>query len=81
MSDMNIHYIPQPKKIPQILVSFEDLRTAWMMLASPDKTEFVEETLETLLTTLHTQSSVKTVYTMVAATAWLTDRGEGSGND
>lgn len=50
------------------------------MLASPDKQAMVMETIEALKVTAVTAGPDKALFTLLAATAWLTDDGDVSGS-
>jgi hypothetical protein len=58
-----------------IMVRWTDLETAWHMLAAPDKQARVSETLAALRAVGDSAGPEKAVFTMIAATAWLTDDG------
>ena len=58
---------------PYLLVHWSDLETAWRMLASPEKQDHIEQTLNAVRTLNSSAGPEKAVYTMIAATAWLTD--------
>lgn len=58
---------------PYLLVHWEDLETAWRMLASPEKQEQITQTLNAVRTLNTSVGPEKAVFTMIAATAWLTD--------
>lgn len=58
---------------PYLMVHWRDLEIAWRMLASPDKQAKIEETLTAVQTLNKSVGPEKAVYTMIAATAWLTD--------
>ena len=72
---MNKSYLPNEQFL---LMRWSDLETAWRMLALPSKHAKIEETLQTIQTLEKTMGPEKAVFTMVAATAWLTDDGAGS---
>ncbi|MBW8733367.1 MAG: hypothetical protein JF571_03480 [Asticcacaulis sp.] len=72
---MNTPYLPNEQ---YFLVRWSDLETAWRMLAAPDKQAQIEDTLQTLQTLDKNAGSEKAIFTMVAATAWLTDVGVDS---
>lgn len=55
------------------LVRWSDLEAAWRMLASPSRHADIDEVLQTLQTLDRGPEGDKAVFTMVAATAWLTD--------
>jgi len=55
------------------LVRWSDLEAAWRMLASPSRHADIDEVLHTLQTLDRNPDAGKAVFTMVAATAWLTD--------
>ena len=55
------------------LVRWSDLEAAWRMLASPSRHADIREVLQTLQTLDRGPEAEKAVFTMVAATAWLTD--------
>ncbi len=58
---------------PYLLVHWDDLETAWRMLASPEKQSQIEHTLDAIRTLNIQVGPEKAVFTMIAATAWLTD--------
>jgi hypothetical protein len=58
-----------------ILVRWSDLETAWHMLAAPGKLGQVSETVAALKAVGDSAGPEKAVFTMIAATAWLTDDG------
>ena len=64
---------PFTPKSPYLMVHWSDLETAWRMLASPDKQDHIEQTLSAVQTLNKTAGPEKAVFTMIAATAWLTD--------
>jgi len=55
------------------LVRWSDLEAAWRMLASPGRQADIDEVMHSLQTLDRSPDSGKAVFTMVAATAWLTD--------
>ena len=55
------------------MVHWSDLETAWRMLASPEKQTQITETLNAVQTLNKSVGPEKAVFTMIAATAWLTD--------
>ncbi len=58
---------------PYLLVHWSDLETAWRMLASPEKQDQITQTLKAVQTLNTNVGPEKAVFTMIAATAWLTD--------
>jgi len=72
---MNTPYLPNEQ---YFLVRWSDLETAWRMLAAPGKQSQIDDTLHTLQTLDKSAGSEKAIFTMVAATAWLTDDGVDS---
>ncbi len=64
---------PFTPKSPYLMVHWSDLETAWRMLASPDKQDHIEHTLNAVRTITTSAGPEKAVFTMIAATAWLTD--------
>lgn len=72
---MNMHVKPpRPRPDgPYFTIPWKDLEMAWQMLAAPERQTRVTETLEALRTLSQTTPPEKTVFTMVAATAWLLD--------
>ena len=72
---MNKSYLPNEQFLT---VRWSDLETAWRMLALPSKQCQIEETLQTIQTLEKTMGPEKAIFTMIAATAWLTDDGTGS---
>ncbi len=75
---MNTTYLPDEN---YLLMSWSDLEVAWRMLAAPDKHGQIEDTLKTLRSLNTRVGPEKAVFTMVAATAWLTDDGQMSGGE
>ncbi len=71
---MKTPYLPNEQ---YFLVRWTDLETSWRMLAAPEKQRQIDEILHTLQT-LDKSGQEKAVFTMVAATAWLTDDGTNS---
>jgi hypothetical protein len=69
---MNKPFFPND---PYLMMRWSDLETAWRMLATPDKLSQVEETLEAVHTLSQSVGPEKVVFSMIAATAWLTDDG------
>ena len=67
---MNKPLTPNP---PYLLVHWSDLETAWRMLASPEKQDQIKQTLDTVRMLNTKVGPEKAVFTMIAATAWLTD--------
>ncbi len=61
------------KDTPDLLVRWTDLETAWRMLAAPDKQHQIDETVRAMQALCRAGSPEKAVFTMIAATAWLTD--------
>ncbi|MBW8735113.1 MAG: hypothetical protein JF571_12580 [Asticcacaulis sp.] len=57
------------------LMRWIDLEAAWRMLASPNRQADIDEVLHTLQTLDRNPDGGNAVFTMVAATAWLTDDG------
>jgi len=64
---------PFTPNTPYLMVHWSDLETAWRMLASPDKQDHIEQTLNAVRTITTSAGPEKAVFTMIAATAWLTD--------
>ena len=64
---------PFTPNTPYLMVHWSDLEAAWRMLASPDKQAHIEQTLNAVRTLNTSVGPEKAVYTMIAATAWLTD--------
>ncbi|MBP2158151.1 MULTISPECIES: hypothetical protein [Asticcacaulis] len=58
-----------------IKVRWKDLEVAWDMLATPEKQAQVADTLAALKVMSRNVGPEKIVFTMIAATAWLTDDG------
>ncbi len=61
--------------IPDLLVRWADLEAAWRMLAAPDKMHQIDETVLAMQALCRAGSPEKAVFTMIAATAWLTEDG------
>ena len=61
-----------------MLIHWSELETAWRMLAAPEKQSQIEATLTAVQALNSGAGPEKAVYTMIAATAWLTDDGYGS---
>ncbi len=57
-----------------MVVRWQDLESVWHMLATPEKQSHIADTL-TAVKLLSQEGPAKAVFTMVAATAWLTDAG------
>ncbi len=64
---------PLTPNSPYLLVHWSDLETAWRMLASPEKQDQIRQTLDTVQALNTKVGPEKAVFTMIAATAWLTD--------
>ncbi len=64
-----------------VMVRWSDLETAWRMLAAPDKESRITETVDAVRALSLSATSEKAVFTMIAATAWLTDDGPASKED
>ncbi len=71
---MNKPFVPTP---PHLLVKYSELELALQMLATPDKQAYIKETIDTIRA-LSAEGSMKAVFTMVSAAAWLTDDSAGS---
>ena len=56
-----------------LLISFTELETAWQMLASPDKLPHISDTLKAIRELNRQYGPEKATFTMVSATAWLTE--------
>ncbi len=69
---MNKPFFPND---PYLMMRWSDLEVAWRMLATPDKLSQVEETLEAVYALSQSVGPEKVVFSMIAATAWLTDDG------
>ncbi len=72
---------PFTPNTPYLLVHWSDLETAWRMLASPEKQAQITETLNAVQTLNKSVGPEKAVFTMIAATAWLTDDTPPDGPD
>lgn len=72
------HFTPNE---PYMLMRWSDLENAWRMLASPEKQLHVEETLRAVRALSQTARPDKAVFTMIAATAWLTDDSQSQTDD
>lgn len=66
---------------PHVMVRWRDLEMAWRMLATPDKQARVTETVDAVRALSLSATSERAVFTMIAATAWLTDDGPASKED
>jgi hypothetical protein len=60
-----------------LIVSWRELEMAWRMMASPDKYSQIDNALQTVQAIQRTQGPEKSIFTIVAATAWLTDDRPG----
>lgn len=63
-----------------LIISFDELLLAWAALASPEKQHLIDDTISTLKALNATTVPARTVFSMVAATAWLTADGEVAGS-
>lgn len=71
---MNAHLpSPQPDLPPHLVIRWQDLESAWRMLTAPDKQDRIDDTLATLQALSLGASPGKLAFTLIAATAWLTD--------
>ncbi len=73
-----------PPMIPDeahLLVRWSDLETAWRMLAAPSKQARIIDTVDAMRAFSQEAPPEKAVFTMIAATAWLTDDGPASKDD
>lgn len=61
-----------------LIISFQELEVAWRVLASPDKMHKIDESLQLIQTLNRTAGPAKALYSLVAATAWLTEDGTSS---
>ncbi len=80
---MNKHFPPPgPLAPPHLLVRFTELELALQMLATPEKQAYIRETIETIRA-LSREGSMKAIFTMVSAAAWLTDdrADDGAGSE
>ncbi len=75
---MNKPFLPDES---YLIMRWSDLETAWRMLAAPDKQSQVEETLDAVRLLSQTVGPEKAVFSMIAATAWLTDDRTVSNKD
>lgn len=62
-------------------MQWSDLETAWRMLATPSKQVHIKDTLKAVQALSLTTGPDRAVFTMIAATAWLTDDGPDSKED
>ena len=69
-----------------MIINFNELETAWRMMAMPDKLTHLDDTLSTVRRLNQLHGPQKALFHMVSATAWLMadestpDRGPGSGS-
>ncbi|MDC7683495.1 hypothetical protein PQU92_09425 [Asticcacaulis sp. BYS171W] len=56
-----------------LLVRWEELEAAWRMLATPEKQAEITDTIIAIRELNRTAGPEKAVFSMIAATAWLTD--------
>lgn len=74
---MNPHFTPTGATTngppPHFLIRWQDLESAWRMLTAPDKQDRIDDTLATLRALSVSTSPEKVAFTLIAATAWLTD--------
>ncbi len=74
---MNTTELP---KEPYLQISWNDLETAWRMLAAPDKSPLIKDTLLAVQSLYQSDGPEKAVFNMIAATAYLTDDGPKNGH-
>ena len=55
-----------------MLISFDELETAWRMLAAPDKLQHLDATISAVRRLNQLHGPQKALYHMISATAWLT---------
>ncbi len=66
---------------PHLPVTWRDLEAAWRKLAAPGKQAQVADTLSAVRALSLGEEPEMAVFTMIAATAWLTDDGPVSKDD
>lgn len=64
-----------------LIVTWAELEQSWLLLASPERTAYIKPTLTALQNVNRLEGSDKAIYSLVAATAWLTDDGVSSSGD
>ncbi len=68
---MDKTYLPQTEHY--LIMSWKDLEIAWRMLTAPSKAHRIDDTLQTVQHLAQECGPEKAIFTIVAATAWLTD--------
>jgi hypothetical protein len=71
---MDKTYLPNDQ---YLTVSLRELELAWRMMASPDKFNQIQDALQTVQAIHRNEGPEKAIFTIVAATAWLTDDKPG----
>lgn len=71
---MSKHFLPTD----HLIISYQELETAWTMMAAPHKQRHIKDTLEAIQDLHNSSGPSKAVLTMVAATAWLMEDGDSS---
>ncbi|WP_235075795.1 hypothetical protein [Asticcacaulis sp. AC460] len=55
-----------------LIITYQELEMAWRMLASPEKLDQITDTLNSVRQLNQSYGPEKAIFTMVSATAWLT---------
>ncbi len=55
-----------------MLISFDELETAWRMMTAPDKLKHLDATISAVRRLNQLYGPQKALYHMISATAWLT---------
>lgn len=63
-----------------LIISFEELRNAWLMLSTPEKVLEVEIMIHELKALNAKTLPARTIFSLVAGSAWLTTDDEGIGS-
>ena len=58
-----------------MLISFDELETAWRMMAAPDKLKHLDAAISAVRRLNQQHGPQKALYNMISATAWLTADG------
>ena len=66
---MNRTFLPDDD---HLIISFQELETAWRMMAVPDKLKHIDDTIAAVRRINQAHGPQKAVFNMVSATAWLT---------
>ena len=54
-----------------LIISFDELETAWRMLADPAKLIHIDDAIAAIRNLNHALGPQKAIYNMITATAWL----------